>query len=116
MYVEENCSSILMIGCPHITYEEAIHILRNTLANLKSIGINKILIAAPMFDYKHEKYSQLKELASNYGVEIEILYGICPVVSNLKVLGVEAIATIHGKARHYIPKLSGVNTCLINVV
>lgn len=107
--IEDTCSNTLYIGCPHIDVDEAKEIL-NILSKTGGTGIEKIYTTIPYYEFEY-----LTRLSENVGgVEVVYLPGVCLVVSDLSgVMG--RLATIHGKARHYIPRLAGVESCLIGI-
>lgn len=110
--LEELCTDGLYIGCPHIDLDEAHEILSNILPSLTKLGVNKIYITLPM--YEHKKLNTLRTLLN--GVEVLYLPGACLVVSNLRDLNIDSVATVHGKAYHYMPKLAGARSCLVKAV
>ncbi|MEM0371486.1 MAG: aconitase X catalytic domain-containing protein [Ignisphaera sp.] len=109
-FFDSMCSPILYLGCPHIDIDELELILRNSIEVLKILKIEKLYVSVPM--YEQEKI--LKYIGSLEGIEIVYLPGACPVVSDLKNL--KAMSTVHGKARHYIPKTAGASACLVDIV
>jgi len=112
-FSESICSNTLFIGCPHITVDELRHISNRIFLRAKSLGIEKIFVALPQ---NSEDIILIAEEFRKRGIEIVFLKGACPVVSNLKELNLHSLATPHGKAFHYIPKLGGIKSCLVNVV
>jgi len=111
VFIEEKCGNVLFLGCPHMTVNEAEFVL-NTIdfKEITKLGIEKILIATPIQNYNRSS----KRVEGD--IEIEYIPGVCPVVSNLVEMGIDSVATIHGKAHHYLPKLSGVKSCILNIV
>ncbi len=111
LFTEEKCSNTLFLGCPHMMPEEAEFIL-NTIdfEEIKMLGIEKILIAIPI--QNGDKIGKKRRK----GIEIEYIPGVCPVVSNLMTIHINFLATVHGKAHHYIPRLSGIKSCMMNIV
>lgn len=111
IFTEESCSNMLFLGCPHMTLEEAEFILNTmNLENIEKLGIEKIFIAIPFQD--NNKFS----IKKRKNIEIQYLPGVCPVVSDLIKANIHSLATVHGKALYYIPKLARVKSCMMNIV
>lgn len=109
-FFDSSCSQFFYIGCPHIDLEEAQNIIEHSINTLKKFKIEKLYVSIPMYEQ-----NKISEKISNIdGVEVIYLPGVCPVVSDLKNL--KSVATIHGKAKHYIPKLASASACLVNIV
>ncbi len=119
-YFDEFCSNVLLLGCPHLTMAEIRAIVGepDKVEQLKRLGIEKVIVAIPKLVGLIE--SDLRNEISRYfakrGIELEFLPGVCPVVSDLRSVGLESVSTVHGKAWHYIPRLAGVKACLVNAL
>ncbi|MEM1526363.1 MAG: aconitase X [Ignisphaera sp.] len=110
-FIGGRCSDAMFLGCPHIDIKEAEELLADIVGQLKGYGIKKVYIAIPSLDL--HKLSELNRVID--GIDIVYLPGVCPVVSNLKLAKVYSLSTIHGKAYHYLPKLAGASSCLLNI-
>lgn len=109
-FVEEKCSGTLFLGCPHITHDEAEHIMSMIdFEELSRMGIERILVATPI-------NSIGRVYRGRENVEVEYISGVCPVVSDLAPLHINFLATVHGKAYHYIPRLSRSRSCIVDIV
>jgi len=115
-YIEERCSSTLLLGCPHLDLDEVRYVLRKLLTNEVSKFFNHVMIFVPRrFEVSDDVRNLIIELKRR-GLEVALFRGCCPVVTDLRNVVVEPLATVHGKARHYIPKLAGVPCCLVNAL
>uniref|UniRef100_A0A7C2VLI8 Phosphomevalonate dehydratase large subunit n=1 Tax=Ignisphaera aggregans TaxID=334771 RepID=A0A7C2VLI8_9CREN len=101
----------ILVGCPHVDLDEAHEILASSISKLKSLGVKKMFIATPIF----EEHRIAGFIHSIEGIEVIYLPGACPVVSNLKAANILLMPTIHGKAYHYLPRLAGVASCILNI-
>jgi predicted aconitase len=112
-FIGSKCSNNLLLGCPHVDVEEAKEILMEIKSKLKNYDIERIFIALPEF----EVYSLQHLHLPNQLTDVEVVYlpGVCPIVSNLKSIEIQSLCTLHGKAYHYLPRLSGVQACLLNI-
>lgn len=110
-FIDGKCSDAMFLGCPHIDIEETEELLADIVGRLKGYGIKKVYIAIPLLGL--HKLSELNRVID--GIDIVYLPGVCPVVSDLKLTKIYSISTIHGKAYHYLPKLAGVSSCLLNI-
>ncbi|MDK6029075.1 aconitase X [Ignisphaera sp. 4213-co] len=111
-------SDTLLLGCPHLSYEEIMTLFRSKYMEIfKRYGINKIVVTAVsnIIRYDVEIKEVIRRIRAMYNIDIEVLPGACAVVSNLKMLKIESIYTPHGKALHYLYNLSGAMPCSINV-
>ena len=119
-YMESCHASILLIGCPHLTVSEIKTLFgsETVVHQLKSLNIEKILIATPKLseDFEKELYNDIGRHFIKHGIEFELLPGVCPVVSDLRKVNMLTVMTIHGKAAHYMPRVAGVRTCLIDML
>lgn len=109
-FIESGGQGIMYLGCPHIDLDEAREIINAIIDKLKDKGITKIYASIPL--YEVNKLNSLVNSIS--GVEVVYLPGACLVVSKLNNI-TNFVSTIHGKAHHYIPKLTGIQTCLLNI-
>ena len=103
----------LVMGCPHLEEDEVNGMLLRLLA-MHSISFNKVIIAVPT-DFKLSRVKEVLSRLRQRGIEIEIVFGACPVVTKLSELGLESVGTPHGKALHYLPRLAGVRVCPVRL-
>ncbi len=119
-YFEESCSNVLLLGCPHLTAAEIRAIISKVVSaeQLKKLGINKVMVAVPKLVEMtgSSLYNEISGYFTKHGIELEFLPAVCPVVSDLRSVGLESVSTVHGKAWHYIPRLAGVKACLVNAL
>ncbi len=119
-YFEASCSNVLLLGCPHMTMTEIRAIVGEIIKveQLKKLGIEKLMVAVPRLVelIGGDTYNEITRHFAKHGIELEFLPGVCPVVSDLRSVGLESVSTVHGKARHYIPRLAGVKACLVNAL
>jgi predicted aconitase len=112
--IESRCAGSLLLGCPHVDAEEIKELLSEVEPKLRSYGIERIYIAVPISEVENmQKFYLPREVQ---GIEIIYLPGVCPIVSDLRTAGIGIISTPHGKAFHYLPRISGVQACLTNIV
>jgi len=104
-YVDEAVADadVGLIGCPHLSRDEALRILRKL-----GDGIKKELW---VFTGEHVGTDVIDALRKK---GVRVLVGQCPVVTRLSLLGIKKVITDSGKALHYLPKLGGVKAYLVS--
>ncbi len=104
-YVEEAVADadVGLIGCPHLSREEALEILREL-----GDGTRRELW---IFTGAHVGADVIEALRKK---GVRVLVGQCPVVTKLSLLGIKSVVTDSGKAFHYLPKLAGVRAYLVS--
>ncbi len=108
--LEQCCdSTVVLVGCPHIDCEELLHVVRNLLRDGLVKAVQRI-VATVSPSVGEECIDEAKRLALERGVELIAVKRCCAIVTNLKPLA-RAVATPHGKALHYLPRLAGVRAC-----
>jgi hypothetical protein len=92
---------LISFGCPHASYDE----IRDILKNIKTI---KLIWICTSKEVKNKILKNEIKIPSN----VKILSDTCMVVSPLKELGYECIATNSTKGAHYSQNLSKLKTIL----
>ncbi|MEM0027208.1 MAG: aconitase X [Ignisphaera sp.] len=111
-------SDALLLGCPHLTQEEMLMLLRDEYIDIfKKHGISKIIVTvgANLNIRSVEISNIINKIRERHKINVEIMPGSCAVVSNLRLLNMASVYTPHGKAIHYLYNLSGAKPCIIGV-
>lgn len=105
LYIREavDDADVGLIGCPHLSRDEALKILRGL-----GDGARRELW---IFTGAHVGLDVIEALRRKGA---KVFVGQCPVVTQLSMLGIEGVITDSGKALHYLPKLAGVRAYLVS--
>ncbi len=101
--------TLLIIGCPHL-HSNAVN---EILESIKGVNLANYSMELWVIIHTNPKLGS-KELTALENRGIKILHSVCPVVTKLNELGVEAVITNSCKALHYIPKISKIPTYLMS--
>jgi len=114
-YGSECNAPVLLLGCPHVATESELNeLLTETYNSIKSgkLKANRIIVTiAPTVEFRSSETRNLVDKLRSADVEVLILRG-CTVVTNIKMLNIDSVATPHGKAAYYLEKLWGVKSCI----
>ena len=111
----EECrdATVLLLGCPHLDCEELEHLVREFARSGLRRYVQRI-VATVSPRVGDECVEEVRKVVEELGVELVVARRCCAVVSDLSPL-VSTVATPHGKALHYLPKLAGVRSCPVRL-
>ncbi len=107
-------ADLLVIGCPHLSNEEVLEAFMNVASavNGGKIRVRECWMVTGDF-IDEEILKQAQQVMTAYDVRVKVLRDVCPVVTKLSELGINSICTDSAKALHYMPKLAGVDACIL---
>jgi len=111
-YCAESVDTVIL-GCPHLEEDEARYLLKRIAVEI-GVCIQRIIVAVPT-NFRLPSVKDVVDELERMGISVEFVFGSCPVVTRLNELGMRVVATPHGKALHYLPKLAMVSTCPLNI-
>ncbi len=103
---------VYFIGCPHLSLEELKHVRNLMKSELRSINSNtnkQLEFWVGIGDNVSLEDPIVKDLES---MGVRILRGMCPVTTDLRLLGIDFVVIDSGKALFYMPKLAKVNVVI----
>ncbi|MCD6324057.1 MAG: aconitase X catalytic domain-containing protein [Desulfurococcales archaeon] len=96
---------LYIIGCPHLSSEELIEILKELSSCRRYEGATEIWLITG-------RYVSVPDHLNRLNPNIKVLFDVCPVVTRLDKLGIRTVVTDSGKALYYLPKLAKVDVVI----
>ncbi|MEM1982608.1 MAG: aconitase X catalytic domain-containing protein [Sulfolobales archaeon] len=107
---------LYLIGCPHLSFNELVHVLNRLLSEINNVRGPLDLGSRELWLTTYEGFvsNAVLELVNGLAkYNVKVLPNVCAVVSRLDLLGVDYVVTDSTKACSYISRLSKIPVLVV---